>query len=249
MTRPKIGIVLDFKSGSNTGYSIRPHYAIRSNYIEMVNKQNALAILIPYDYSAINDYISMLDGLLMIGGFFDISPKKYGQNTTHKSIVLNETREKFEWEFMTKALATQMPILGICNGMQLLNVIRGGDLIQHIPDEKGDFLNHEQSKVAGKEDSSKAYHDVLIEENSILHKIVGAKEICTNSSHHQAVKNVGNGLKISARASDGIIEGIEDQSRPFCVGVQWHPEFNVSLADEKIFESFVSATRDFKSSK
>ncbi len=249
MTRPKIGIVLDFKSGSTTGYSIRPHYAIRANYIEMINKQNALAILIPYDYNSINDYISMLDGLLMIGGFFDISPKKYGQNTIHKSIVLNETREKFEWEFMTKALATQMPVLGICNGMQLLNVIRGGDLIQHIPDEKGDFLNHEQSKVVGKEDSSKAYHDVLIEENSILRKIVDAKEISTNSSHHQAVKNVGKGLKISARASDGIIEGIEDQSRPFCVGVQWHPEFNVSLADEKIFESFVSATRDFKSSK
>ncbi len=244
--KPLIGIILDYKSGSPSSYSVRPHYALRANYVEMINNAGAVAILIPYDYNAIDDYLSMLDGLLIVGGFFDINPKRYGENEIHKSVVLNEIRENFEFAFASKALKSKLPVLGICNGMQLINVICGGNIMQHIPDEGPDFLNHEQSKVAGQEDSSKAYHQVFIEEGTILHKIVGAKEIGTNSSHHQAIRNVGKGLTINAKASDGIIEGLEDANHPFCVGVQWHPEFAVSDADSAIFASFVEATKKYK---
>lgn len=245
--KPIIGIILDFKSGSPTSYSVRPHYALRTNYVEMINNAGAVAILIPYDYNAIEDYLSMIDGLLVVGGFFDINPKRYGDKEIHETIVLNETRENFEFAFATKALENGLlPILGICNGMQLINVIRGGNIMQHIADENVNFLNHEQSKVKGREDSSKAYHQVFIEDGSILQKIVGTKQIDTNSSHHQAIKNVGAGLKINAKASDGIIEGIEDDNHPFCVAVQWHPEFAVSQADGAIFTGFIEATKKYK---
>jgi len=240
---PLIGIVLDYKSGSKDSYSIRPHYAIRCNYVEMINKAGGVAILLPYDFAAISTYLSLIDGLMIVGGHFDIHPKKYGEKEIHESVTLNETREEFESALTSCALKTNLPILGICNGMQLINVLFGGNIIQHIP-EAGNFLNHEQSKTEN-HDSSKSHHLVNIDSSSILHKIVGVDAIQTNSSHHQAIKNVVEPLKISARASDGIIEAIENPLHPFCIGVQWHPEFDVSAADRKIFESFIDAAKNF----
>ncbi len=243
--KPLIGVVPDYRAGSPKCYSVRPHYALRRNYVDMLNNDGATVIILPYDYDAIDKYLELIDGLMIVGGFFDINPKKYGAKKIHPTVILNETRENFEFALAEKALKTNMPILGICNGMQLLNIIHGGDIIQHIPDEKN-FIIHEQSKVPGMEDSSKAYHDVNIEEGTLLHKIVGTKTIPTNSSHHQGIKTAGKGMKISAYASDGMIEAIEDPSRNFCVGVQWHPEFDVSSADQKIFASFVDAAMNYK---
>ena len=243
--KPLIGVVPDYREGSKTCYSIRPHYALRRNYIDMLNQDGALVIILPYDHSAIENYLELIDGLMIVGGFFDINPKKYGAQEIHPAVTLNETRENFEFALVEKALKTDMPILGICNGMQLLNIMHGGDIIQHIPDEKS-FINHEQSKVPGMEDSGKAYHDVEITEGTLLHKIVGKKKIPTNSSHHQGIKNAGKGMTVSAHASDGMIEAIEDPAHPFCIGVQWHPEFDVSQADKKIFASFVDASMNYK---
>jgi len=245
MTKCKIGIILDYKSGDN-GYSQRPYYAIRANYIDMITANKAMPIIIAYDYDSIDDYISFLDGLIVIGGFFDINPKRYNSSVIHPSVVLNQKREDFEFAFIEKFLPTKKPFLGICNGMQSLNVMMGGDIIQHIPDELSGYLNHEQSKVEGMQDSSKAYHKVVIENNSLLHDIVKSDKIMTNSSHHQAIGRVGNGLKVNARAEDGIIEGIELESHPFCLGVQWHPEFNVSIADSDIFSAFIKKTKENK---
>lgn len=243
--KPLIGVVPDYREGSEKCYSIRPHYALRRNYVDMLNQDGALVIILPYDHSAIENYLELIDGLMIVGGFFDINPKKYGVQEIHPAVTLNETRENFEFDLVEKALKTNMPILGICNGMQLLNIMHGGDIIQHIPDE-AIFINHEQSKVPGMEDSSKAYHDVEIVEGTLLHKIVGEKKIPTNSSHHQGIKNAGRDIKVSARASDGMIEAIEDPAHPFCIGVQWHPEFDVSQADKKIFASFVDASMNYK---
>ncbi len=245
--KPIIGIIPDFKNGDENSYSTRPHYAIRKNYLEMLSAFQAVPIIIPYQKDLIQDYIKMLDGLLVIGGFFDINPKKYGEEILCNNLVLNETREEFEFEFVKNFLQTKLPILGICNGMQLMNVIYGGNLIQDIllenQTQNKNYINHEQSKIKGKEDSSIGYHKVKIVENSILQKIVKKSEIMTNSSHHQAIKNVAKSLEISAYAEDGIIEAIEDKNHKFCVGVQWHPEFNVSEADELIFQSFINSCK------
>jgi putative glutamine amidotransferase len=243
--KPLIGVVPDYREGSQKCYSVRPHYVLRRNYVDMLNRDGAMVILLPYDYEAIENYLELIDGLMIVGGFFDINPKKYGATETHPAVTLNETRENFEFSIVEKALKTDMPILGICNGMQLLNIMHGGDIIQHIPDDP-QFINHEQSKVEGMEDSAKAYHDVEIKDGTLLHKIVGAKKIPTNSSHHQGVKKAGKGLVVSAFATDGMIEAIEDPAHPFCIGVQWHPEFDVSQADQKIFASFVNAAQNYK---
>ena len=132
--------------------------------------------------------------------------------------------------------------------MQLINVLHGGKVIQHIPDEEK-FMDHEQSHVDGFDDYHRSYHEVAVAKNSQLFAIVCEEKIKTNSSHHQAAKTAGAELVVAAQASDGIIEAVEKLDHPFCLGVQWHPEFGVSAADEKIFAAFVDAAREYKNSK
>jgi len=247
-SKPLIGIVPDYKEGCANGYSTRNYYALRANYVEMINKAGGAAVILTYDYDLIDSYINSLDGVVIVGGYFDINPKRYGEATIHPAVKLNDAREDFENAFISQLIKTQLPYLGICNGMQLLNVLHGGKVIQHIPDEEK-YLDHEQSHNDDFKDYKKGYHEVAIERNSKLFEIIGHEKIITNSSHHQAAKSTGDALKICARASDGIIEAIENPHHPFCIGVQWHPEFEVSDADRKIFESFVDAAKKYKNSK
>jgi putative glutamine amidotransferase len=247
-SRPLIGIVPDYKEGGETGYSIRNYYALRANYVEMINKAGGAAVILTYDYDLIDSYLEFLDGLMVVGGYFDIHPARYGAKIIHPTVKLNDVRESFEHELGSRFIKAQTPILGICNGMQLLNVLYGGDVIQHIPDEKK-FIDHEQSHVDGFNDYNTPYHEVKVEKNSKLFALIGEEKIKTNSSHHQAANHEGQGLAVSARAFDGIIEAIENPAHPFCIGVQWHPEFETSEADRKIFEGFVAAAKKYKESK
>ncbi len=239
--KPLIGVIPDYKSGGENQYSIRPHYAVRVNYCNIVSNSGGVPLILTYDYNLIDDYLKLCDGLLFVGGNCDIHPKRYNEDQIHKTVSINEVREDFEWEFMQRAMASTLPILGICNGMQLMNVISGGSLIQHIPDEDPQFMNHEQSSVHELADSHLAYHKVNILTPSKLDSIIGRSAVNTNSSHHQAIKNVGQSFVVSARADDGIIEAIEKEGDKYCLGIQWHPEFEVSEADRKIFKSFIQA--------
>lgn len=246
-SRPLIGIVPDYKEGCQNGYSIRNYYALRANYVEMINRAGGAAVILTYDYDLIDSYLESLDGLMVVGGYFDIHPMRYGDENIHPAVKLNDIRENFEHELGKRAIKSKVPLLGICNGMQLINVLHGGKVIQHIPDE-GKFMDHEQSHIDGFNDYSRGYHEVALEKDSRLFEIVGTEKIITNSSHHQAAKMAGSGLKIAARATDGVIEAIEKPGHEFCVGVQWHPEFEVSDADKKIFEAFVEAAKNYKKS-
>ncbi|MES2961779.1 MAG: gamma-glutamyl-gamma-aminobutyrate hydrolase family protein [Pseudomonadota bacterium] len=247
-TRPLIGIVPDYKDGCPGGYSTRNYYALRANYVEMINNAGGAAIILTYDYDLIDSYLDSLDGLVVVGGYFDIHPKRYGEEEIHPTVKLNDVRENFEHALGSKAIKTNVPLFGICNGMQLINVLHGGKVIQHIPDD-AKFMDHEQSHIEGFKDYKTPYHDILIERNSKLFAIVGEEKIKTNSSHHQAAKNAGEGLRVAARASDGVIEAVEKPGHPFCIGVQWHPEFEVTEADKKIFAAFVAAAKKYKDSK
>ena len=247
-SKPLIGIVPDFKEGSANGYSIREYYALCDNYVQSIKEAGGAAVILTYDYDLIDSYIESLDGLMVVGGYFDISPKNYGESEIHESMKFNQVREDFENALVKKSLTTNLPFLGICNGMQLVNVLHGGKVIQHIPDHK-EFIDHEQSHIEKFKGYEKPYHDVEIEKESKLFEICGQTKITTNSSHHQAAKTAGDGLKISARASDGIIEAVENPNHPFCLGVQWHPEFKASAADAKIFTSFVEAAKKHKNNK
>jgi len=235
---PIIGILPDFQKGADNAYSKRDFYALRANYAEAVNNNGGLAILFTYDYQAIDNYLSMIDGLMVVGGGMDISPARYGEDFVHPQTKSNLTRENFEFAMVSKALKTNIPIFGICNGMQLISVIHGSKIIQHIPDNP-QFMDHEQSHIAEFNDYSKAYHAVDVNTDSYLYQITQAQKFYTNSSHHQAVTEVGDGLKVVATTSDGVIEAIEKPHHPFCIGVQWHPEFTSNDADHKLFAEFI----------
>jgi len=185
-----------------------------------------------------NAYLDQIKGLVITGGAFDVDPALFGATSRHSTVTLKSRRTEFELAIVKGALERDMPILGICGGQQLLAVALGGTLIQHIPDEIEGALAHEQPNPR-----TEPGHDVAVVGGTLLHKIVGRDLIPVNSAHHQAVKSVPSGVVIDAKTEDGVIEGIEDPSRRFCLGVQWHPEYHISPADTAIFNAFIEACR------
>lgn len=234
--KPVIGFSLDHENVPT--YSKMPWYALRENYMSSVAEQGAIPIGLPHEPELVEYYLDLLDGLVITGGAFDIPPSMYGDASQHETVVLKEKRTQFEFAITRGAVARNMPILGICGGQQLLNVVLGGSLIQHIPDSIKDALAHEQPNPR-----TEAGHVVNIAKDTLLHRIVGEETIEVNSAHHQAVKGVADGVIINALAPDGVIEGIEYPVHPFCLGVQWHPEYHVTGADTKIFAAFVEACK------
>lgn len=235
-SRPIIGITLD--SEEPGGYSKFPWYAVRKNYAEAVARAGGLPVFLPHHAGDASAYLDAIDGLVVTGGAFDVDPALFGDAARHATVKLKEQRTAFELAIVKGALERDLPLLGICGGQQLLNVALGGTLIQHIPDEVPNALAHEQPNPRNERG-----HDVAITPGTRLSLIVGAREMPVNSAHHQAVKGVGPGIVIDAVAPDGVIEGIEDQSRRFCIGVQWHPEFAVNPGDERLFGALIEASR------
>jgi putative glutamine amidotransferase len=150
-------------------------------------------------------------------------------------------RTKFEFEITKKALNIGLPVLGICGGQQLLNVVLGGTLIQHIPDEIKGLINHEQTNPR-----NEPSHTIKIIKNTKLYEITKAENMFVNSAHHQAVKTLGQNLIVNCSTEDGVIEGIENPDLEFCIGVQWHPEFLIDKKDIEIFKSLIESSRNFE---
>ncbi len=249
--QPIIGILPDYSNGEENSYSTKSFYAQNCNLVDSVFKANAIPILITYQSKNIDDYLNLIDGLLISGGDFDIDPVFYNENFIHPKTKLNPLRNHFEIDIIKKALAKKtLPILGICNGMQLICVVHGSKLIQHICEEQDqNYLNHEQSDINGFENYEKAFHHVSITANSQFAKIIGEDKIYTNSAHHQAVRSVNDPIKVVGISDDGIIEAIENQNHPFCIGVEWHPEYYSSSSDEKLFNEFVNKSQQFLQNK
>lgn len=236
MTRPVIGITLD--SEDSGGYSPLPWYALRQNYVDSIAAAGGLPLLLPHQPELAEDYLDRIDGVLLTGGAFDVDPALFGAATRHPTVVVKQRRTAFEVALLRGALARDLPILGICGGEQLLNVVLGGSLIQHIPAEVPDCLAHEQPNPR-----SEPGHHVSLIPGSRLHGICGAERIAVNSAHHQAIKAAAPGVVVAAMAPDGVIEGIEVPHRRFCLGVQWHPEYHISAADTRLLEAFIGACR------
>ena len=235
-TVPVIGFTLDYEESG--GYSKMPWYAIRENYCTAVSQLGAIPFPLVHETSLVDAFLERIDGLVVIGGAFDVHPSLYGVQEVHDTVVLKEKRTRFEWEITRQAIARNLPVLGICGGQQLLNVVLGGTLIQHIPDTVPDALAHEQPNPR-----TEPGHTVTVAEDTLLRRIVGKGVIEVNSAHHQAVAMPAPGTVVNAVAEDGVIEGIELPGHPFCLGVQWHPEYHISPADKQIFEAFVQACR------
>ena len=231
---PVIGVTLD--SEPPGGYSKLPWYALRENYCDAIAAAGGLPVALPHEPELAGHYLALIDGLVVTGGAFDVDPSLYGAGGRHATVRLKERRTRFEWAITQGALERDLPVLGICGGQQLLNVVLGGTLIQHIPDALPDALAHEQPNPR-----TEPGHTVSIVPGTLLHRVTGADTLAVNSAHHQAAEQVGEGIVVSASAEDGVIEAIEDPRRRFCLGVQWHPEYAISSGDTALLAAFVAA--------
>jgi putative glutamine amidotransferase len=211
-------------------------------YIEGITRAGGLAIMLPpqqLSSAEAKDIVSSLDGLMLCGGR-DIDSSRYGQTPHSQAEPPDKLRDDLEEKLLSAAIDADLPFLGICRGAQILNVNRGGTLIQHLPDVVGDNryqLGNAQFTPA----------DVEVEANSILGSLVGEKVSNAALYHHQAIDELGKGLKVTAKSEDGIIEAVELTDHPFGVAVQWHPE--QTLDDLRIFEGLIEAARKYRGTK
>jgi putative glutamine amidotransferase len=193
---------------------------------------------------SVEDALSGIDVLMLTGGD-DVMPSRYGE-TAHETVVEAEPgRDEFEIALVNEARARALPLFAICRGIQVLNVACGGTLVQDIPSQVRGALPH-SLKIPPHEPYSLA-HEVWLDKDTLLSRLMGERlsdaDSCeVNSRHHQAVKDVARGFKVSATAPDGVIEAIEDPAARFCLGVQWHPEnFWRTGEFRPLFEAFVEA--------
>lgn len=210
---------------------------MKSAYVERVIEAGGTPFLLaPTDDDAVvDDYLDTVDGLILTGSGIDVPSEMYGHEPHPEIGRVLPPKTEFEVRLVRRACTRALPFLGICNGMQVMNVAYGGTLIQDLPSEKG--VKHTT------DDATQPCHGVKLEAGTKLHLMVGAIRADVNSSHHQAVRDVGKGLVIAAVSeADGIIEGIEDPSLHFAIGVQWHPELIPTHAGSRtLFTELVRA--------
>lgn len=228
LLRPEIGITLSQDSGKS--------YRLKSAYVNAIASLGGFPILLPYLNDTTAELAQKLDGLVISGGI-DPDPALYGEEPIPQLGEVCPSRDIFELGIIKEFLNLDKPILGICRGCQMLNIAMGGTLYQDINVQLVNVLQHRQ-----KAPRSHPTQTIVIDENTILHNLTYQDTAKVNSFHHQAVKDVGKDLIVTARALDGIVEAIESTKHKFVLGVQWHPEEMVKedIFTQKIFEAFVS---------
>lgn len=212
-------------------------YVVRKNYADAVSKAGGLPFILPYG-NQIEQYLNAIDGLVVTGGMFDIDPVLYGQ-IARKSYSMKPVRTDFERALIHGALLRQMPVLGICNGMQLLAVCLGGQLVQDIPTEIKDAIEHKPMQSP-----AVAQHAVEFSGTSRYLPIQNGQTFGVNSVHHQSVLP-STQYEALAWAPDGVLEALEAKEGGFAVGVQWHPEYGVAELDTVVFENFLAKAHEF----
>lgn len=236
MSKPIIGIGSDLLSLTGE----RERAFVFLTYVEALRKAGAVPVLIPPQPENAEVLVDGLDGLVLAGGD-DCDPAAYGEDR-HPTVdpVMDPRRQSNDLGLAKMARQRGIPTLGICLGMQVMNVAAGGTLVQDIESSIETEIRH------ASQPEDRGRHDVIVEKGTRLGRILGDRELNVNSSHHQAVGKVGQGLRVTALAPDGVVEGLEDPKHPFYVGVQWHPE---DMKDEDsagaLFGAFIEAAREF----
>ena len=211
--RPRVGVTC-----STTIHEERDRVALEEVYAEAVSRAGGLPFVLPtLEPSDATEVLASLDGLILAGGG-DVDPALYGA-TPHAEVGgVDARRDRYEIALVREAARLGIPVLGICRGLQVINVARGGTLVQHIPDVTGE--NHRITEQA-----KEPVHSVSVVEGTLLEQILATASVEVNSLHHQAVDVLGTGLVVAARAHDDMVEGITTTSPDErVVGVQWHPE-------------------------
>jgi putative glutamine amidotransferase len=206
---------------------------IPAAYVQAVEAAGGRALLVPPSMEGIDETLDALDGLLFSGGS-DLDPELYGQEAHAETDGVVPERDRAEIALLQAALERDMPVLAVCRGSQVLNVARGGDLVQHLPDVVGDEKHKHTPGVF-------ADHDVDLVSGTRVQQILG-DHAPVKSHHHQGYGQLGEGLREAARADDGTIEALEDPSRRFALGVLWHPEAGEDFA---LFETLVEEARAY----
>jgi len=236
VTRPVVGITT-YAQEASWGVWNMPAALIPLDYVDAVERAGGRPVLIPPSEDGVAETLDSLDAIVFSGGS-DVDPTSYGAAPHAATDAPQARRDAGEMALLTAALERDMPTLAICRGFQLLNVARGGDLVQHLPET----LGHESHReVPG----TFSEHSVKVTEGSKLAAIVGGAPEVT-SHHHQGIGRLGAGLVENARAADGTIEGAEDPSRRFAVGVQWHPEAG---RDDALFRTLVDEAREYRAAR
>jgi putative glutamine amidotransferase len=244
--KPIIGVTPDFNAGDRKEMGGRePTYFLRARYPRAVEDLGGIPVILPFtsDPTLRRRLLEGLDGLLLTGSGPDLPPRLYGERQRFPYRVMSRERYEFELEMARLAAGVGLPVLGICGGMQAINVALGGSLVQDIPSQIPTALPH---RAAGP--ATRRAHPVQVAPHSLLRRITRGPRILVNSSHHQAIKRLAPSLVASATAPDGVIEAVEanEASRhPFLLGVQWHPEFLYDRDDvqRRLFRAFLRAAR------
>jgi putative glutamine amidotransferase len=234
-SRPVIGICA-VRENAKWSFWDQMAHLVADAYVASVQRTGAVAVLLPVDDRHPLELLDRIDGLLVIGGA-DIDPAVYGQERDPKTESTYPDRDAFELALLNEAIERELPVLGICRGMQALNVARGGTLVQHIPEVDG-VAPHR--RVVGTFDGTD--HTVELEPGSLAARAAGEELHTARCHHHQAVDELGDGLVVTGRAQqDGMIEAIEMQNGAWVLGVQWHPE-----ADERsrLFNALTEAAAE-----
>jgi putative glutamine amidotransferase len=233
VTKPLIGIGSDIQSPQGK----RERAFAYLTYVEAVRKAGGIPLLIPPQPENADELVAALDGVLLAGGD-DCDPAAYGEERHPNVETMDERRQANDLALAEAARRLGVPMLGICLGVQVINVAAGGSLIQDIDTQHDTEIRH------ASEPEDRARHDVIIEKGTRLARVLPASELNVNSSHHQAIRRVGEGLRVTALAPDGIVEGLEDPRHPFYLGVQWHPEdMSGEESATALFAAFIEAAK------
>lgn len=239
MNKPIIGVsgnILTDVDGMFPGY--RRSY-VNEDYITSIVKNGGVPLIIPVisDRYLIEKQIEKIDGLILTGGY-DISPRFYNEEPQQKLGDICPERDEFEFLLLELATKKNLPILGICRGIQILNVYYGGSLYQDLSYRKATTIKHWQAHYP-----SQVTHMINIDKSTKLFKILKERTLRVNSFHHQLIKNVPDNFLITAQANDGVVEAIERKDYTFMLGIQWHPEMlhqSVSRMNRQIFSALIN---------
>jgi len=237
--KPVIGITPDYNSGDQeTEGSREPTLFLRARYMQAIEAMGGIPLILPVTASKEiqSALLSKIQGVLLTGSGPDIDPELYGEMQRFRFKKMSKERAESEIALARMALAADLPVLGICGGVQLMNVVLGGSLYQDIVSQITGSLDHRQKTAA-----TEPAHGVSITPGTRLHAILKTDRLQVNSSHHQAAKTVAPDLVVNAKAEDGVIEGLESPRHRFALGVQWHPEcmYARDEASQKILSAFL----------
>lgn len=242
-----IGVFGNTMNYSNNAFENVEKQYVNARYISAVELNGGVPLIIPFlkDEKKLTGLLELCDGFLFPGGE-DVDPGQYGENPHSRLGEIKPELDEFLIKALKHAIANKIPSMGICKGMQLMTIARGGSLYQDIYDqrEEASFLHCQFAK------RDYELHNVKIQSDSRLYKILETDSVKTNSMHHQSIKTMGSGMRVAAYAEDGIIEGVESEDGLF-IGVQWHPEEMIYSSERmnKLFRNLVNRAQKDRESR